>query len=246
MRPFLQHQPLNLYATPPHECSYIPGTQATTLLLDPHLRKDQPLYNRLSAQGFRRSGEHLYRPHCQHCLACESVRIPVWEFQLRRVQKRIYNKNSDLSIRACAPVYRSEHFQLYCRYIAERHRGGGMDDPTPDAYMQFLTSHWSETCFYEFRLDGKLLMVAVVDLFNQGLSAVYSFFDPSAHYASRSLGSYAVLFEIQEARRLELNWLYLGYWIKNSPKMHYKINYQPLEHYVQGEWIRRVVEKPLA
>lgn len=237
MRPFIQHRQLNLYATPPHDCSYLPGNQATTIFLDPHIQKDPHLYSRLSAQGFRRSGDHLYRPHCQSCTSCESVRVPVWDFKFRRVQKRIWNKNADLDIRACAPVYRTEHFQLYRSYIAQRHRGGGMDDPTPDTYMQFLTSHWADTCFYEFRLNDKLLMVAVADLFDHGLSAVYTFFDPQ--YASRSLGSYALLFEIQEAKRLSLSWLYLGYWIDGCQKMQYKTNFQPLEHYIQGEWIRR-------
>ncbi len=237
MRPLTQHRQLNLYATPPHDCSYLPGNQATTIFLDPHIHKDPHLYSRLSAQGFRRSGDHLYRPHCQSCTACEAVRVPVRDFQFRRVQKRVWTKNADLNIRACAPVYCAEHFQLYHHYLAQRHRGGGMDDPTPDTYMQFLTSHWAESCFYEFRLADKLLMVAVVDLFEQGLSAVYTFFD--TQYEHRSLGNYAVLFEIQEAKRLGLNWLYLGYWIDGCQKMNYKTNYQPLEHYVQNKWLKK-------
>ncbi|EIJ42768.1 putative arginyl-tRNA:protein arginylyltransferase [Beggiatoa alba B18LD] len=224
----------NLYATPPHECSYLSGRQATTIFIDPHFPKDKALYSTLSQHGFRRSGEHLYRPHCHSCDACVPVRIPVCFFEPNRTQQRIWRKNQDLVVKAVAGGFREEHFQLYSRYLAARHAGGGMDNPTRHSYMQFLTSSWAETIFYEFYLQDELIIVAVVDHFEQGLSAVYTFFNPD--YPKRSLGVYAVLWEIEECKRLRKEALYLGYWIKNCQKMSYKVNYQPLEYYRHGLW----------
>ena len=228
------HTHFHLYATPPHECSYLPDHWATTLFIDPLFPKDAQLYGKLSQHGFRRSGEHLYRPHCQGCKACIPVRIPVPKFVSRRSQQRVWQKNRDLTVSAAAPVFNPEHFELYCRYLAARHQGGGMDNPTPDSYIQFLTSSWAKTVFYEFRLEKKLFIVAVVDHFENGLSAVYTFFEPN--YPQQSLGVYAILWEIEAAKRWHRDWLYLGYWIEDCRKMKYKMDYQPLEYYHQGRW----------
>jgi len=236
MRPFIQHQPLNLYATPPHQCGYLPEQQATTIFLDPHIQKDNRIYSQLTEQGFRRSGEHLYRPHCTHCQACVSVRIPVHAFEPRRSQTRVWQKNQDITVRPVAPVYKPEHFSLYRRYITHRHKGGGMDTHTPDGYMQFLTSHWANSVFYEFHQNDRLLAVSVVDHLSQGWSAVYTFFDPS--YPQRSLGTYVILWQIAAIRKQHLNWLYLGYWIADCRKMRYKTDYHPLEYYLDGQWSR--------
>lgn len=224
----------NLYATPPHECTYLPGYQATTVFIDPAFPKDAKLYSRLSQHGFRRSGEHLYRPYCRCCEACIPVRIPVRQFVARRYQRRIWQKNQDITVNCVDSTFKAEHFALYCRYLRARHTGGGMDNPTQASYSQFLTSSWAATLFYEFRLQQRLLAVAVVDHFKQSLSAVYTFFDPDC--PKRSLGAYAILWQIEEAKRLQQDWLYLGYWIESCRKMHYKIEYQPLEYYHQGSW----------
>jgi len=224
----------NLYATPPHECSYLSDRQATTVFIDPRFPKDAVLYDVLSQHGFRRSGEHLYRPHCHHCEACIPVRIPVGTFTPRRSQRRIWKKNQELTVTAQPIAFKKEHFNLYCLYLAARHRGGGMDNPTPGGYMQFLSSDWSDTLLYEFRLNKQLLSIAVVDLLESGLSAMYTFFDPA--YPERSLGVYAILWEIEEAKRLQLDWLYLGYWVKECRKMRYKTDYSPLEQYRHGVW----------
>lgn len=228
-----------LYATPPHECSYLTRRQATTAFIDPHFPKDMPLYENLSQYGFRRSGEHLYRPDCHDCKACIPVRIPIADFQTRRVQKRIWKKNQDLVIIPQPSIFKQQHFDLYCHYISSRHHGGGMDDPTPENYIQFLSSQWSETIFYEFFLEQQLVAVAVVDQFDEALSAVYTFFSPE--YEQRSLGSFAILWQIEQAKQLNLKWLYLGYWIKECHKMSYKTDYQPLEYYQYGTW-QTVVE----
>ena len=225
-----------LYATPEHECSYLPGQTAVTLFVDPGCEKGLDLYTALSDQGFRRSGGHLYRPSCPDCTACVPVRVPVDEFQLRRRHRRTWRRNADLEPAIVPAAFRDEHYALYRRYLAARHPGGGMDDPSPDQFTGFLTSPWAETAFVEFRLRGALLAVAVVDRLQDGLSAVYSFFDPAA--ARRSLGAYTVLWEIREARRRGLDWLYLGYWNEGTRKMCYKSDYLPQERLDDGRWVR--------
>jgi arginine-tRNA-protein transferase len=133
-------------------------------------------------------------------------------------------------------VFDQEHFDLYRRYTRLRHPGGGMDTDEPAQYRGFLISPWADTRFVEFRKEGRLLAVAVTDVMNQGLSAVYTFFDPDE--PRRSLGVYAVLWQIDYARREGLPWVYLGYWIAETAKMSYKTRYRPLEAYLGGEWRR--------
>ena len=228
---------LSFYATPVHECSYLPNREAVTVFADPDYRKDTALYSVLSRYGFRRSGQHIYRPRCPSCQACVPVRVPVREFEPRRSQRRAWRANQDLQVIAREPLFEEEHFELYQRYLLSRHKGGGMDNPTPEQYMEFLASPWSDTVFYEFRLDGRLLGVTVADQLEDGLSAVYTFFDPQS--SNRSLGVFAVLCSLAEARRRGLDWLYLGYWIKEARKMSYKTEYRPLEFFRNGHWMRQ-------
>ena len=225
---------LAFYATPGHECSYLPPREATTLFADPRFPKDIELYTILSRHGFRRSGEHIYRPHCESCKACIPVRVSADRFVPNRRQRRAWNKNTDLHVNACEAVLNEEHFQLYRRYINARHSGGGMDDPTREQYTQFLTSAWSDTIFFEFRNDTRLMAVSVTDTLLDGLSAVYTFFEPDL--AQLSLGVFTVLWQIEEARRRGKNWLYLGYLIHSSRKMAYKSQYRPQEHFIEQRW----------
>lgn len=227
---------LLLFVTSPHECSYLPDQCATTAFVDPSYRKGPRAYSLLSEHGFRRSGEHIYRPACSACQACVALRIPVKAFRARRRQRRIWRANRDLQIIECDNSFREEHFDLYCDYLAQRHPGAGMDDPTPDQYLAFLTSSWSQTSFCEFREQGRLIAVAVTDHLPDGLSAVYTFFD--CDRARRSLGSYTILWQISAARRAGLPWLYLGYWIQSCQKMSYKAQYVPQERLVNNAWIR--------
>lgn len=228
---------LSFYATPPHDCSYLPEREAITVFADPNHPKDTRLYGALSSHGFRRSGKHIYRPQCPGCDACIPVRLPIREFHPRRRHRRTWKANSDLTIEAKEPLFDQEHFELYRRYLATRHPGGSMDNPSEGQYMEFLTSPWSETTFYELRLPGgKLAAVAVADRVEDGLSAVYTFFDPALQ--QRSLGIYAILLEISEAERQGLELLYLGYWIRETAKMSYKADFQPLEYLQGGGWMR--------
>lgn len=223
-----------VFLSMPHACSYLPGRSATSLFLDPRQPLDSRQYAAFMRLGFRRSGDLIYRPHCRQCSACIPVRIPVEHFQPNRSQKRIWKRNEDLTVTANVPFYNDEHFELYQRYQTARHRGGGMDDPDPKKYMNFLGSKYIDSTFYEMRLQGKLLGVAVTDNLPDGLSAVYTFFDPKEK--RRALGVLAVLWQIEQAKLLNLPWVYLGYWIKECSKMSYKGNYRPLEALINGRW----------
>lgn len=225
---------LVFYASPPHACSYLPAREAVTLFADPHSPMNPSLYSVLAKLGFRRSGNYVYRPRCPTCDACRPARIPVHEFQPDRSQRRAVRRNQDLAVSVLPAQYQEEHYRLYRKYIHRRHADGGMDVDDPTRYLEFLGSRWMDTRFVEFRLQERLLMVAVIDLMHDGLSAVYTFFDPDE--ASRSLGTQAVLWQVEEARRRQLPYVYLGYWIAESPHMAYKKRFRPLEVYEGGRW----------
>jgi arginine-tRNA-protein transferase len=226
---------LKFYATQPHPCSYLPDEQATTLFLDPSQPMDAKVYAELSEVGFRRSGDHLYRPHCQNCNGCIPARIPCAAFRPNRQQRRILNRNTDLHVMQVKPRFSEEYYALYSSYIRERHADGDMYPPSKEQFTTFLVRDLAFCRFYEFRLDRRLVAIAVTDVLPNGLSAVYTFYDP--HEERRSLGRFAILWQIAEARRLDLNAVYLGYWIKECRKMNYKTEYRPIELHVNQRWI---------
>ncbi|MFK8020049.1 MAG: arginyltransferase [Pseudomonadales bacterium] len=225
---------IKIFATYPHECSYLENQEATTLFVDPGADIDSSAYARLSELGFRRSGTHLYRPHCKDCKACVPARIPVALFEPNRRQRRITRKNKDLTTELLENINSDEYFDLYHRYICARHQDGDMYPPTREQYDSFLNCEWQSTRFIVFKSEGKPVAVSVVDEMDNGLSAVYTFFDPDE--PKRSLGAFAILWQIQYTQALQLPALYLGYWIKQCAKMSYKTEYRPLEMYVNDEW----------
>lgn len=225
---------LAFYGTPERPCSYLPERAARTLFADPHVILDNHLYSQLLLYGFRRSGSHIYRPSCPTCEACIPVRVPVAKFRPNRAQRRAWQFNNDIVAQFVEPGFHADHFELYQKYIAQRHAGGGMDSPDPERYVEFLLSDWSDTRFVEFRYGTSLLAVAVIDVVASGWSAVYTFFDPNQD--RRGLGTYAILWEIEQARQSGLPWLYLGYWIDECTKMNYKARFQPLEKFRDGVW----------
>lgn len=227
---------LRFYQTPEHECNYLQERIASTVFVDPAAPLNREIYSQLARIGFRRSGRYLYRPHCRECSACIPIRLPVDDFQIKRSQRRVWKKNCDLDIKILDNKYKDEHYALYKKYLNSRHPDGGMDDATPAKYQNFLSCEWMNTRFVEFRLHDELLAVAVTDDMSHGLSALYTFFDPE--YASRSLGVYAILWQIDQAKKNNKQWLYLGYWIEESPKMSYKTDYHPYETFIDGRWQR--------
>lgn len=225
---------LRLFVTVEHPCSYLPGRVARNLVADPGAM-DNRLFRRLAELGFRRSGGYVYRPHCAGCDACRSLRVPVARFRPDRSQRRIRARNRDLVVTRRAARFDAEHYRLFERYLKTRHHGGGMDDASPEGYLSFVAGGWSDTVLYEFRREGKLLAVAVTDRLENALSAVYTFFDPDQ--SRRSLGTYAILWQIGEARKLGLEWVYLGYWVPGCRKMAYKANFRPHEVFAGGRWV---------
>lgn len=226
---------IRLLITPEHPCSYLPNRSAQTIFIDPEARKSPEFYQSLLDMGFRRSGGDIYRPDCNSCKECLSVRIPVERFTPRRSQRRAWNRLKDsLKVKVVPAQFSQDHFELYATYINSRHPDGDMANPTQDDYCRFLITPWCYTAFVEFHLDDKLFSVAVIDLLPNGISAVYTFFDPAL--SALSPGVVSILWQIEEAKRQNLRWLYLGYWIPGCKKMQYKQDYRPIQVYSDEIW----------
>jgi arginine-tRNA-protein transferase len=235
----LPWETIQFYATSPFPCSYLPGRMARSQVATPSERVHTEVYSDLIAQGFRRSGSFAYRPHCDHCDACISVRLDTRHFQPSRSQRRIQRRLAHLQTRTLMPSFSEAHYALYLKYQRARHSAGGMDEDAPDQYRQYLLASRVNTRLVEFwqaRADGPpdLLMVSIIDVVRDGLSAVYTFFDPDS---TSSLGSYNILWQVDKARALGLSHVYLGYWIEHSPKMAYKSRFTPQERLIDGRWV---------
>lgn len=217
---------VRLFLSTEHPCGYLPARSARSLFIDPDYVLDPARYENLLEQGFRRGGNHVYRPRCESCRACIPARVPVADFAGSRAQRRCEHRNADLRLDIRRGMT-DEQFTLYQRYLRARHDGGGMNPEDKSGFHNFLNCGWGATEFWEFTLNNRLLACAVVDRVPQGLSAVYTFFDPDE--SARGLGTYSVLSQIRLARELGLKYVYLGYWVPGSPKMDYKKNFQPLE-----------------
>jgi len=228
------HMPIKLYETVVDECPYIDGQKSASILVDPDEEIKPGLFSTLSQSGFRRSGEMLYTPKCPSCSACISVRIPCDTFTPSRGQKRVWRKNTDLSVSIEEVDFNQEHFDLYMKYQRHRHPDSTMCDDDPKKYQSFIESEYSASKLVCLRLEGRLIGISVIDQFHGGLSAVYTFFDPQ--YSNRSIGTYAILYLIKLARSHYIPYVYLGYWVNNSPKMNYKRNFKPLEGYQNRVW----------
>lgn len=227
---------LQFYLTAPYPCSYLPERQARSQVAAPGGLVDTVVYSELVRMGFRRSGHHVYRPRCDACQACTPVRVLVNEFRPSRAQRRCLARNADLSMRLKPLVFDEAHYQLYRRYQAARHAGGGMDQDDREQFRGFLLQSRVDSALAEFTLDGEVVMVALVDRLMDGLSAVYTFYDPDL--PKRSLGTFGVLTQLRLAREMGLPYLYLGYWIAESGKMAYKRGFQPIEALSSGRWNR--------
>jgi arginine-tRNA-protein transferase len=236
---------LHFYLTAPYPCSYLPDREARSQVATPSTMISTAVYSELVQHGFRRSGTYTYRPRCDGCQACVPLRVPVRHFVPNRSQRRAWKQHAGLEATPHPLQDKPEYYQLYRRYQSARHPNGGMDNDDRESYQNFLLQSHVDSFAVEFRepadaqQPGLLRMVSVVDLLGDGLSSVYTFYDPDLPRAR--LGVYNVLWQIELCRKLELDYLYLGYWIKDSRKMSYKTEYQPAEGLLDGAW--RTVEQ---
>jgi len=225
---------LQFYATSPYACSYLPGREARSQVATPTPLIDTEVYSALVRRGFRRSGAFTYRPHCDGCKACIPVRLPVAELKHNRAQRRALKDHRGLIARELPLGFRDEHYALYTRYQNARHAGGGMDEDSHEQYAHFLLQSRVDTRLIEFSLGDITCMVSIVDVLEDGLSSVYTFYDPDVPGAS--FGTYNILWQAEQCRALGLSHLYLGYWIADSRKMAYKSRFRPIEGLIDGRW----------
>lgn len=229
-----QSIPIQFYATASYPCSYLDGREARSQVAAPADLIDAKAYGQLLLHGFRRSGQFVYRPACDDCQACVPVRIPVNAFQPNRSQQRAEKRHANLKGRVLGLRFVNEHFQLYQRYQAARHAGGGMDQDDREQYENFILKSNVASFLVEFREDGVLRMVSLIDQVDDGLSSAYTFFEPEMPGAS--FGVCNILWQVGLARQLGLPYVYLGYWIGECRKMAYKMQYRPLEGLMGGKW----------
>ena len=234
---FLRDIPLSalqFYLTAPYQCSYLAEQEARSQVATPSFLITTPIYSELVRQGFRRSGSFTYKPHCDNCRACVPVRVDVNAFAANRTQRRIWKKNHQL-VASLHPLQdKEEYYALYQRYQNARHLDGGMSNDSHDQYEKFLLNSHVDSMLVEFREGEVLRMVSIIDVLDDGMSSVYTFFEPDVKQAS--YGTYNVLWQVELCRQMRLPYLYLGYWIKQSRKMSYKANFQPLMGYILGAW----------
>ena len=232
-----QPQQIGLYTTPPSACSYLPNQQSRSRFIDPHVAMDIKLYGRLNHLGFRRSGHYFYQPWCDACQACQAVRVLVKAFVPSKNQQRVINKHQGTQL-IIEPVTKGQAFYpLYAKYINQRHYQGDMYPATPKQYLEFLCSQIDgiDSYFFTFYRDQSLIAVTLVDQLPDGLSAIYTFFDPDQQQLSP--GKLAILSLLNWAKKNHLPYVYLGYYVAQSHKMAYKKEYQPQQRFNGQTWV---------
>ena len=218
-----------------HPCGYLETKIAQSLFVHPSYSITTSTYAHLLEQGFRRSGEEVYAPHCSHCSACIPARLPLKKFKPSKSQRRCMRKNIETRVNIKPAIFEQAHYDMYLRYQAIRHPEGSMINASPENYFRFLSSSWCNTQFVEFSINNELAGIAIIDQFDEAWSAVYTFFEPK--FSDYSLGVYAILWQIQQANLQQKEYLYLGFWLKDCTKMSYKTCYQPIQLLIDKQWV---------
>jgi len=231
---------LQFYVTTPYQCGYIPKKLAQSLIASPQNLVDGQVYSGLIQQGFRRSGKFAYRPHCENCSACTPIRIKLDNFKPNRSQTRAYKKHANLEASIQPLNFQEKHFELYTRYQKLRHPEDALSNIEEknevEQYRQFLCQSNVESVMVEFKDEQDITkIVSVIDIVQDGVSAVYTYYD--AEDVNASYGTYAIMWLSKWTKSLNLPYLYLGYWIAESPKMVYKQQFKPQERLIDGEWL---------
>jgi len=218
-----------------HPCGYLETKIAQSLFVHPSYSITTSTYAHLLEQGFRRSGEEVYAPHCSHCSACIPARLPLKKFKPSKSQRRCMRKNIETRVNIKPASFKQAHYDMYLRYKAIRKPVGSMVNTSPENYFSFLSSSWCNTQFVEFSINNELAGIAIIDQFDEAWSAVYTFFEPK--FSDYSLGVYAILWQIQQANLQQKEYLYLGFWLKDCTKMSYKTCYQPIQLLIDKQWV---------
>jgi leucyl-tRNA---protein transferase len=225
---------IQFYVTTKYPCGYINNQEAQSIVATPYKKVDERTYGDLIQQGFRRSGQYVYKPQCHECNACIPIRVCVEKFTKSQSQKRIIKKHSYITAKILPLNFEEEHYNLYVNYQNNRHRINSEITNDVADYNDFLIKSNVNTQIIEFRAKGKLMMVTIIDRVKNGISAVYTFYD--CNDTKLSLGTYSILWLLNFCNNEKLNHLYLGYWINDSKKMKYKVNFKPYELMINGSW----------
>lgn len=229
-------RPISLFTpTETHDCPYLGDRQALSQYVDPRLALNDVELSELSRLGFRRSGKLLYRPTCPGCMECLPVRLPVNEFVISRNMKRLLKRSYSWTLQVVNPSDADRYYNLYERYINERHSDGDMFPPNRKTFTEFLAEDFGNTRYLTATENGELVGVLVFDRFDDGLSSVYCFYAPERE--KDSIGTTLVIRLSQLAQALDLPYNYLGYYVKGCRKMDYKTRFKPIEVYHSGAWL---------
>lgn len=215
-------------------CNYLPDEQERLLIAIDERLHDVEHYSWLMSQGFRRSGDQIYRPHCINCHACQSLRVLATEFTPSKSQKRILKRNNAFNV-STQDELQADYYSLYEHYINTVHRDGSMFPANVEQFNSFLGSKLTKQLFLEVRHDNKLISVAVTDVLTDALSAVYTFYHPD--YRQAGLGVFSILNQIDLAVKMKKAYLYLGYQIDACQKMNYKSRYFPHQILTKNRWL---------
>ena len=225
---------IQFYVTTKYSCGYIKGKDAQSIVATPYKNVNSKNFHSLMSDGFRRSGQYVYKPNCKNCNACIPIRVLAPYFNASRSQKRLKKYLNKLSVKILPLTFNEEHYSLYVNYQNKRHRNNdGAEDGVAD-YNNFLIKSNVNSKLVEFRLNNDLKMITIIDIIDDGISAVYTFYDCGDQ--KLSLGTMSIIWLIEFCKKEDIPFLYLGYWIHASQKMKYKTNFKPYELMIEGVW----------